>query len=113
MGSRTAFEEALQQNAEATNSHYYAATCAFQLGLHDDAENHAAAYAATGANAFAEVVRNLPGDTRGQVGSIVSSSPIAPSRRAASTTAATSTTCLPTCSTRRMRGAKQPRPAVP
>lgn len=69
--ARTAFEEALQQNAEATNSHYYAAMCAFQLGLHDDAENHAAAYAATGANAFAEVVRNLPGDTRGQVGSIL------------------------------------------
>jgi tetratricopeptide (TPR) repeat protein len=69
--ARAAFEEALAANPQATNSHYYAAMCAFQLGDHDAAEDHAAAYATTGANAFAEVVRNLTGDTRGQVAAIL------------------------------------------
>ena len=65
------FRAALAANPKATNSHYYAAMSAFQLGRHDDAETHAAAYAATGAAAFADVVRSLQGETRGQVAAIV------------------------------------------
>lgn len=69
--ARTAFEEALAKNPGATNSHYYAAICAFQLGDHDGAEAHAAAYAAAGPNVFADVVRNLQGETRGQLAAIL------------------------------------------
>jgi len=69
--AKAAFDEALTANPQATNSHYYAAMCSFRLGDHDNAEDHAAAYAATGAAAFAGVVRGLAGDARGQVAAIV------------------------------------------
>lgn len=65
------FAEALAANPAAINAHYYAAMCAFQLGDHDGAEHHAAAYAAAGAPAFAGVVRALPGDARGEIAAIV------------------------------------------
>lgn len=65
------FTQALADNPQSTNAHYYAAMCAFQLSDHDAAERHAAAYAATGAAAFADVVRGLQGEARGQVAAIV------------------------------------------
>jgi len=69
--AKQAFDEVLLGNPTATNSHYYAAMCSFQLGDHDAAEQHAAAYAAISATAFAEVVRTLAGDARGEVAAIV------------------------------------------
>jgi tetratricopeptide (TPR) repeat protein len=65
------FTQALADNPQSTNAHYYAGLCAFYLGDQDAAERHAAAYAATGAAAFADVVRGLQGETRGQVAAIV------------------------------------------
>lgn len=65
------FEQALALNPAATSSWYYLAFACYRLGDHDAAERHAATYAKLGAAAFADVVRSLPGETRGEVGAIV------------------------------------------
>ena len=65
------FEEALAGNAAATNNLYYLFLCAHYQGDHDAAERHAAKLAAIGAPAFADMVRVLPGDKRGEMGAIV------------------------------------------
>jgi tetratricopeptide (TPR) repeat protein len=69
--AKACFERALAENPGATASHYYIALCAYRLGDHDGAEQHAAAYAAEGAPAFADVLRALPGEQRGEIGAIV------------------------------------------
>ncbi|MCA8976612.1 MAG: tetratricopeptide repeat protein [Planctomycetes bacterium] len=69
--ARAAFEQALVDNPAAFNSYYYAALAAYELGDHDGAEKHAGDYAAVSATGFADVVRNLAGDARGQVAAIV------------------------------------------
>jgi tetratricopeptide (TPR) repeat protein len=65
------FEDALAGNPAATNNLYYLFLCAHYQNDHDAAETHAAKLAAIGAPAFADVVRALPGDKRGEVGAIV------------------------------------------
>lgn len=65
------FLAALAGNPDATNSLYYLALCAYRLGDHDAAERHAAAFAGGGAPAFADVIRGLGGERRGEVGAIV------------------------------------------
>ncbi|MBX3461729.1 MAG: tetratricopeptide repeat protein [Planctomycetes bacterium] len=69
--ARDGFAAALAAKPEATHSHYYLALCHYRLGDLDAATRDAAAYARVGAAAFADVVRGLPGDTRGEVGAIV------------------------------------------
>lgn len=65
------FAIALRDNPAATNSLYYLAMSAYQLGDQDAAEKHAAAYAELSAPAFADVIRALPGDQRGACAAIV------------------------------------------
>ncbi len=65
------FDRALANNPAATNNHYYLFLCAYHAGEHDRAERHAAAYAAAGAPAFADVMRSLVGDRRAEVAAIV------------------------------------------
>ena len=65
------FQNALTDNADATNAEYYLALCAYQLGDHDASETYAAKFAGRGAAKFADVIRALGGETRGQVGAIV------------------------------------------
>jgi tetratricopeptide (TPR) repeat protein len=69
--SRQCFEAALAGNPGAITSHYYLALCSWRLDDHDAAEHHAAAFAASEAKAFADIVRALPGDQRGEIGAIV------------------------------------------
>lgn len=69
--AQQAFAAALADNPAATNCHYYLALCHYRLGDHDAATREAATYAALGAVAFADVVRALPGETRGEIGAIV------------------------------------------
>ena len=69
--AQTCFLEALAGNPAATNTYYYLFLCAFYQGDHDTAERHASAYAGLGAPTFADVVRALAGDKRGEVGAIV------------------------------------------
>lgn len=69
--ARKGFEQALAENPAATNSHYYIALCAYELGDHDAALQHAGEYAAVSAPAFADVVLSLQGDTRGEVAALV------------------------------------------
>ncbi|MCA8949314.1 MAG: tetratricopeptide repeat protein, partial [Planctomycetes bacterium] len=66
-----AFEAVLAANPDATNSHYYAALAAYELGDHDLATRHAAGYAAVSAPAFADVVKRLGAEQRGQVAAIL------------------------------------------
>ncbi|MCR9247083.1 MAG: tetratricopeptide repeat protein [bacterium] len=70
-GAREAFEAVLKADPTATNSYYYAALAAYELGDHDGAERHAGDYAATSAVGFADVVRSLGAEMRGQVAAIV------------------------------------------
>jgi len=65
------FEDALAGNPAATNNLYYLFLCCYHQNDHDAAERHAAKFAAIGAPAFADVVRALPGDKRGEVGAII------------------------------------------
>ncbi len=65
------FGAALAANPGASNSYYFLALCHYRLGDHDAATHAATAYARHGAAAFADVVRALPGDRRGEVGAIV------------------------------------------
>ncbi|MBM4063827.1 MAG: tetratricopeptide repeat protein, partial [Planctomycetes bacterium] len=69
--ARAAFEAALAANPTATNSHFYAAFAAYRLGDHDGAELHAAAFAAASTATFADVVRGLQGEARGQAGAVL------------------------------------------
>ncbi|MFY9341758.1 MAG: tetratricopeptide repeat protein, partial [Planctomycetota bacterium] len=69
--ARTCLAEALAGNPAATNAHFYLFLCAYNLGDHDAAELHGATYAALGAPTFADVIRGLAGDRRGQVGAVV------------------------------------------
>ncbi|MBM4060434.1 MAG: tetratricopeptide repeat protein, partial [Planctomycetes bacterium] len=69
--ARAAFEAALAANPTATNSHFYAAFAAYRLGDHDGAERHAAAFAAASTATFADVVRGLQGEARGQAGAVL------------------------------------------
>jgi len=69
--ARDCFQQALADNPEATNSHFYLAMCQYRLGDLDAATRHAATYAGLDAVAFADVVRALPGDRRGEIGAIV------------------------------------------
>jgi len=69
--ARTLFLAARAANADATNTDYYLAFSAYQLGDHDGAETHAAKFAAVGAPAFADVVRSLGSEKRGQIGAIL------------------------------------------
>ncbi|MBL8752421.1 MAG: tetratricopeptide repeat protein [Planctomycetes bacterium] len=66
-----ACRRAVQLNPAAANAHWYTFLAAYELGEHDIAEEHAAAYAAAGAAAFADVIRDLHGDRRGATGAIV------------------------------------------
>lgn len=63
-GARAHFAAALAADPAATNNHYYLFLCAWRLDDHDAAEAHAAAYAAAGGPAFADVLRALVGDQR-------------------------------------------------
>jgi tetratricopeptide (TPR) repeat protein len=65
------FTQALVDDPAAKNCLYYLAFAAYHAGDHDTAERHAAAYAALGAPAFADEVRRLDGELRGQTGAIV------------------------------------------
>ena len=65
------FSAALAGNPAGTNARYYLFLCAYHRGHLDGAEQHATSYAALGAPAFADVIRALPGDRRGEVGAIV------------------------------------------
>lgn len=69
--AREQFAAALAANAAATNNLWYLFLCAWRLEDHDDAERHAAAYAVISAPAFADVVRALPGELRGEVGAVL------------------------------------------
>lgn len=69
--ARSCFERALAQNPAAQNAHYYAFLAAWYLDDQDGAEQHAAAYAAVGAPAFADVLRELAAEERAQVAAIV------------------------------------------
>lgn len=69
--AQAAFEAVLASNPDATNSHYYAALSAYYLDDHDTAERHAGDYAAASALQFADVVRSLGAEHRGQVAAIV------------------------------------------
>lgn len=69
--ARACLEAALAANPAAHNTHWFLFLCAYHLGDHDAAERHAAIYAAHGAIAFADAIRELSGDTRGEVGAIV------------------------------------------
>lgn len=69
--AQACFTDALAGNPGATNSLYYLALCAYRLDDYDTAQRHAATYARHGAAAFADVVRALDGEQRGQVGAIV------------------------------------------
>ncbi len=69
--ARDCFTAALAENPAATNSLYYLALCHYRLGDHDAAARDAATYAGLDAVAFADVVRGMPGDRRGEVGAIV------------------------------------------
>ncbi len=66
-----AFDAALAGNPSATNSHYYLAFSHYALGDHDAAERHAAAYAGLGAAAFADVLRTLDVERRGEARAIL------------------------------------------
>ncbi len=65
------FTVALADDPSASNSYYYLCLSAYHLGDHDGAENHAAAYAALGAPAFADVLRSLDVQMRGQVRAVL------------------------------------------
>jgi tetratricopeptide (TPR) repeat protein len=69
--ARARLEAALQANPAAYNTHWFLFLCAYHLGDHDAAERHAATYAGHGAIAFADAIRELSGDHRGEVGAIV------------------------------------------
>ena len=69
--ARTVLEQALAANPGADNTHWFLFLCAYHLGDHDAAERHAADYASRGAIAFADAIRALAGDQRGEVGAIV------------------------------------------
>ncbi len=69
--ARADFDKALAANPAATNNHWYLFLCAWRLDDHDAAEKHAVAYAAAGAPAFADVVRALGGELRGEVGAVL------------------------------------------
>jgi tetratricopeptide (TPR) repeat protein len=66
-----AFADVLAANPAFTNAHYYATLCAWRREDHDLAEAHAAAYAAAGAAAFADVLRSLDGDLRAELGAVI------------------------------------------
>ncbi len=61
------FTACVTANPRLVNAHYYAAIAAARLDRRDDAEQHAAAYAATGAARFADLVRGLPDEARAEV----------------------------------------------
>ncbi|MCB9887727.1 MAG: tetratricopeptide repeat protein [Planctomycetes bacterium] len=65
------FKVALADDPKATNSYYYLCLSAYHLGDHDGAEGYAAAYAALGAPAFADVLRGLDVQMRGQVRAVL------------------------------------------
>jgi len=65
------FEDALAGNPAATNNLYYLFRCAYYQDDHDAAERHAAKLGAISAPAFADMVRALPGDKRGEVGATI------------------------------------------
>lgn len=69
--ARACLDQALAGNPGALHARYYLFLCAYQQGEHDVAEAHAAAYAAAGAPAFADVIRSLVGERRVQVAAIV------------------------------------------
>jgi tetratricopeptide (TPR) repeat protein len=69
--ARARLEAALAANPAAHNTHWFLFLCAYHLGDHDAAERHAAIYAEHGAVAFADAIRELSGDNRGEVGAIV------------------------------------------
>lgn len=69
--ARDCFAAALTDNPATTNSHYYLGLCHYRLGDQDAATAAFAAYARVGAPAFADVVRVLPSDRRGEVAAIV------------------------------------------
>jgi tetratricopeptide (TPR) repeat protein len=69
--AKKCFEQALAGNPGSVSSHYYLALCAWRLGDQDAAERHAAAFASAEPVNFADVVRALPGDQRGEIGAIV------------------------------------------
>ena len=69
--ARECLATALKENAEAKNADYYLFLCAYRLDDHDAAELHAVRYASLGAPAFADVVRDLVGDQRAEIGAIL------------------------------------------
>ena len=69
--ARTLFEQVLQQNPTFNNACYWVALCAYKLGDHDGAETYAARYAAASATAFADVLRALAPEQRGEVAAVV------------------------------------------
>lgn len=69
--ARTCFNDSRAASPDATNTDYYLAFCNYQLGDHDAAESFAAQFAKVGAAAFADVIRGLGSEMRGQVGAIV------------------------------------------
>lgn len=66
-----AFDQALAGDATATNSYYYLCLAAYELGDMDKAERYAAAYAAVSAPGFADVLRSLDVEMRGQVRAVL------------------------------------------
>lgn len=69
--ARERFTQALADNPALTNSLYYLFLCDYRLGDVDAAEQHAAAFAANSAPGFADVLRALDAEQRGEVGAIV------------------------------------------
>jgi tetratricopeptide (TPR) repeat protein len=68
---RDTMTQVLAENPAADNAHWFLFLSAYRLDDHDGAERHAATYAATDALGFANTVRDLGGDQRGEVGAIV------------------------------------------
>ena len=71
LAAKDAFAGALADDPKATNSYYYLCLAAYHLDDHDGAERHAAAYAALGAVDFADVLRSLDVEMRGQVRAVL------------------------------------------
>ena len=69
--ARRCFQQAHDNNPTASNSLYYLFLSCWYLDDHDAAERHAAAYANSGAPAFADILRSLPPNDRAQIGSVV------------------------------------------
>ncbi|MBK8100852.1 MAG: hypothetical protein IPK26_27510 [Planctomycetes bacterium] len=69
--ARQSFATVLTDNPTFVNAGYYAAIAAFRLEDHDGAEAAAAKFAAAGATAFADILRAMSVESRGEVAAML------------------------------------------